>query len=209
MLTDTCLQKDWAFYISKAMLWPSQKVYTIDIPKTGCKTKWAVGDLMNADPDMPNGQRFKGHWKLSRAQFYLRQKNIDISEFEFWTVIRDPIKRATSALNYHYANRNRNLPEMSLEEFIMFIRTGGSKDNLFYSQQSFLDVPHSTVKLWPMEKLGEMLRELGWTYDVPHNNRSTKIWSEEDFRKSPKFDYMMEIYHSDWDLYNKALKNFE
>lgn len=191
------------------MLWPERKVYTIDIPKTGCKTKWAVGDMMNADPNLPSGQGFKGHLPVSRAAFTLRQRGVDISELEFWTVIRDPEKRAISALNYQYTNRNRNLPEMSLDEYISFICNGGARDSVFNSQLSFLDDNRYKVKLWPMEKLGDMLRELGWPYDTPHNNASQKVWTMEEFRKSSKYDMMMERFVSDWDLYKKAQDSFK
>ena len=93
---------------------------------------------------------------------------------------------------------------MTLPEWTNHVSTQTLLTTPFAPQYQYIDM-NIPVRLWPMERLADMLHALGWEGDIPHVNESKKIWSAEEFRALPNIDKLMERYAPDWDLYNKAI----
>ena len=182
------------------MYWPDKHVFTIDIPKTACVTRWRIGKAMHGRRILP------GHRKMSEAIVELEELGIDVENIEFWTVIRNPAKRLVSACNYHYAQLYKaTTPGPDLYSYLKQIQESKYADSaVFRSQSSWLDSNYD-VKLWPMEHYDEMIRALGWEGPIKRENESHKTWATEELVESPYYNNFMDKYASDWDLYHKAL----
>lgn len=180
------------------MLWPDRNVFTIDIPKTGCQSRWSIG--RNSWPD----RAVLGHFTHKKAQHQLQTKQPEFADsVEYWTVIRHPFDRLVSGLNFVARARLRR---GGLDEFL-----GGKQfQNHFIFRPSFhfLDDPKTTVRLWPMERLDDMMRELGVEGEIPHTNKSRGRFEKSEIAQRDDIDEIMERYVDDFALYERACADF-
>lgn len=185
------------------MLWPDLKIYTIDIPKTACATRWCIGKKMHGPRLVP------GHMKVSTAIIEIEKLGFDINDIQFWAVIRNPAKRLVSACNFHYAalyKTKRRRP--SLYSYIKQVQNSKYENGpVFRPQASWIDVDVD-VKLWPLEHLDDMIRQLGWKDEIIHENQSHKYWTYDELVAMPQYNSVMAKYAPDWELYKKAQDNF-
>jgi len=180
------------------MLWPSQNIFTIDIPKTGCQSRWSIGR------EKWRGQALLGHMSLKKAQYHLKDKQPDGADsVEYWTVIRHPFDRFVSGLNFVAQGRLKN---RSLDEFLTSNQY--YQHFIFRPSFQFLDDPNVEVKLWPMEHLDEMMRELGIRGEIPHANKSRGAFDRNEIAQRKDIDNIMERYVDDFALYERAQANF-
>lgn len=186
------------------MLFYDKQVMTIDVPKTGCQTRWAVGNKLNCYQSSK-----PGHRKLSGCvKVVNREKFRD--PVDYWIVIRNPEDRMISAANYlHQIFFRRTQLNVSFDEFVEYHLEQNPKlanTGFFSAHLSFLDVD-MPVRVWPFEQHGDMLKELGWTEEIPHRNSSVKKWTRDEIQASKYYQPMMNPYEKDWELYEFALRS--
>lgn len=182
-----------------------KNIFTIDIPKTACVTRW------NIAKELYGRRILSGHMSMSFAADRMRKKlDIDYHDVSFWTVIRHPEKRLLSGLNYHQRQTSKFHPVgTNINDYMAYVRDSKYWDgNVFRSQQSWLDLDDVELKLWPLEHYDDFLFQLGWNKPVPRDNESYKTWNIDDLRNSSLYKVFMSKYDADWDLYQKALSNF-
>lgn len=187
------------------MYWPDKNVFTIDIPKTACVTRW------NIAKELYKERLLSGHMTMSFAADRLAKKlDIDYRDVEFRTVIRNPERRLLSSANYHYKQIYKMQDRKpNLDNYLAEVRDSKYWNGTVYrAQGSWLDLEDIEVKLWPLERYDDFLFQLGWDQPVPRANKSTEFWSLDDLRHSAHYDLFMSKYEHDWHLYQKALDNF-
>lgn len=187
------------------MYWPDKNVFTIDIPKTACVTRW------NVAKELYRQRTLSGHMSMSFAADRMAKKlGIDYRDVEFWTVIRHPERRLLSSVNYHHKQLNQwrnNQP--NIDDYLAEVRANKYWDGtVFRSQSSWLDLGDVDIRLWPLERYNDFLAALGWDQPIPVKNESQKTWNMEDLRTSQYYDMFMKKYENDWILYQKAIDNF-
>jgi hypothetical protein len=198
MLTAICPLSASASFINNHMLWPSQNIFTIDIPKTGCQSRWSIGR------EKWRSQALLGHMSLKKAQYQIKDKQPDFADsVEYWTVIRHPFDRFVSGLNFIARGRLKN---RSLDEFL--VSSQFRQHFIFRPSFQFLDDPNVEVKLWPMEHLNDMMRELGVRGEIPHTNKSPGTFDRTEIAQRKDIDEIMERYVDDFTLYERAQANF-
>jgi hypothetical protein len=187
------------------MYWPDKNVFTIDIPKTACVTRW------NVAKEIYRSRTLSGHMTMSFAADRMAKKlDVDYRDVEFWTVIRHPERRLLSSINYHYKQLYK-LQERkpNIDNYLSDVRDSKYWNGTVYrSQSSWLDLDDVEVRLWPLERYSDFLAALGWDQPVPVKNESPKTWSMDQLRESQHYELFMSKYEDDWNLYQKALNNF-
>lgn len=185
------------------MIWPDKKVFTIDIPKTACQTRWLINRKMY-------GSRFpRAHKTMSEGYSELKALGFNPEEFEFWTVVRQPDKRFVSSCNYFAGIMKTKFPDLRLHELDIMSFYQEATSGKYQSTQSFstqcefldMDLP---VKIWEIKDYNDMIRSLGWSGEIHYKNVSEKFWTLDDLESSSDKDKIMSIYEKDWDLYKKA-----
>lgn len=113
---------------------------------------------------------------------------------EIMAVIRHPIDRAVSFINY--TTNNTTLDERM--EFIAKLH----HSNLVSRKQSYyfdVDVP---VKLFPFERIRDAISYIGGEY--VHLNKVPHRWAHENIVLHPLWETVIKIYDEDWELYRRA-----
>jgi len=184
------------------MYWPDVNIFTIDIPKTACVTRW------NIAKEIYKQRTLSGHMSMSFAAERLNKKlGIDYHDVKFWTVIRHPEQRLLSSINYHYKQIYKmNQRKPNLDNYLAQVKDSKYWNGTVYrAQNNWLDLDDVNICLWPFEQYDLFLQALGWNKPVTVVNVSPKTWSIEELRKSKYYDLFMSKYEADWDLYYLAL----
>lgn len=113
-------------------------------------------------------------------------------------VIRDPAKRLVSAINFHFTGQEHTI-DTALD---LCVRNGGGFNSVFQRQTDFLkhnNEPHK-IKLFPMERMADAVRAIGFTGDTPHRNKRPYRWSAEQLTSHPLWGEILDYYAPDMRL---------
>lgn len=156
----------------------------LQIPKCGTHT------LKRAMCEVYGKTTHGGHVKLST----MIRNNRDAKEAV--AIIRDPLERFVSSLNYDLGDTNTPL-EQAMK---MAFRT--PRKAVYTTQQSYLDVDFPVV-LFPFERIGDALQYLGYEGEPIHANKGNGKWSLHDLE--PWLPQIEAFISEDYPLREKAL----
>ncbi len=123
-------------------------------------------------------------------------------------LIRDPIDRFVSGLNYHVLFKN----EVSVKAEIDYLLDPGTRVRVVLKPQHWFfekgkHVCH--IKLYLYEALDEALKEFEYPEEGSrvHNRHKHKV-SKDQILKEPRIEEVWEFYKEDFELREKALKEY-
>lgn len=106
-------------------------------------------------------------------------------------VVRDPIDRLVSAINYYY-------PRGPLDGVMRHIKGFRYHQAAFKPQSWFIDTPN--VDVYQLSDIGDALASIGYHGDVPQKNPSNKWLTRPYATQSTSFMGYVERYKGDYDL---------
>lgn len=170
----------------------SSKFNTIilEIPKCGSRTLYY--SLMAHDSNL----KYCGH--LTFGQVFKE----DVKDNpKVIAVVRDPMERLVSAVNYSRQNSNPKDPYSLLDY------TLDNKARVhFLPQARFLEYNNKRkyeLKLYRFEDIDKAVRELQWDEPAPKHNVSKKSFSMSQLLKYPRLEEFKEYYKRDYGLREK------
>lgn len=133
------------------------------------------------------------------------------------TLIRDPIKRLISAVNFMLGHKvvsmrspayDKSVLDEAFEKFNSALQSKKFNNELIYlyPQYSFLlaDVP---LEIFTIESSGKLLESIGVYSSLPFENKSSMMFSEAQIFESFPLDFIRKAYSIDfalWDMLNSS-----
>ncbi|MCA0846109.1 hypothetical protein [Salipiger thiooxidans] len=115
--------------------------------------------------------------------------------------IRDPRQRLISAINFHF-RRSEHTAKSAIR---MCSLNGPDFAAVFTRQSAYLNsdgFAHS-LSLFPMERMQDALKAIGFRGKTPHRNRQAYEFSPEEIEAAPGFDSVLSWYDEDAELYDR------
>lgn len=109
---------------------------------------------------------------------HLRASAYSIPADRIIAVVRDPVDRLVSAINYYY-------PAGDIDDVCRHILRYRMAQAAFKPQEWFMDMPG--IEVYPLERIGEALASIGYHGEVPRENPSKKWLSRDDAMDSRVF----------------------
>lgn len=161
---------------------PELNVFVLAIPKTGTNTiSRCLGEML--------GRRIlPGHLTARQVIRHMGRRP------QFWALIRDPVDRFVSSMNFVYGDTR-----ISLDDAMNGAERHGTI--VFKAQEHFL---FGETRLWPFEEMAGMLAELGYSGPLPHENASRKRWTRVEIASHPKAEAILARYGRDFALRERA-----
>lgn len=165
-------------------------IILVEIPKSGSRT--LHNSLMREDSRLTHC----GH--LTLGQIF--QPNIKDNP-KVIAVIRDPLERLVSSVNYSTQSHNPKDPYKILDRILdEKVRTH------FQTQSRFLEYNNKRtyrLKLFKFEDIDKAVKEFGWDEPAPHHNKSIKKFSMTQLLRYSRLDEFKEYYSKDFKLREK------
>lgn len=156
---------------------PAIGLFIVDIPKNGSST---IRKAVTAAHDQTT---FHGHIPVSIA----RQ---ELGDVDAWALIRDPVERFTSAINFVYGKGDIHFDDAmngALRHSTVVLKP----------QADFID---AETLLFPFEQMEAMLRLIGVQGPLPHENQSQKRWSVSDVLSHSRGWEVLDRYAQDQEI---------
>jgi len=172
------------------MFIPATGLCVLNIPKCGTNTLNAAIERTYKSRALPN------HYTLAEMVEQVQKRGLG-KPVEALAVIRDPVHRFLSALNYEFGDNGEPL-DRAIDRAIYQRRTIAHKP-----QRDFLD--HDLpVMLVPFERMDLALAKIGYCGKPIHENRSIRRWGVEDL--AHRLDEIREFVAGDMPLRREALE---
>jgi len=172
------------------MLIPSRRLFFIEIPKTGTTS------VKKALAARYEGVAQKGHLPLS-ALLNWCEKSGEPKPIEAVALIRCPIERFVSAINYDFGDTKEPLEQAvrrALKE---------QRSQVYRLQSSYVDSTEIPVTLFAFEDMGLALQYMGCDTVAPHENKGPARWNWQDLK--PWHEEIEQFVADDWPLRRKVM----
>ena len=188
------------------MLVPELNMALLNIPKCGSSTvRKCLENHAQKRKMVPQSINLIDHLSISEMSLKVKSAGLDIQNLRVVGIIRKPIERYLSALNYAFSDKYSR----SLKEYVGMTLTDRGKEGdkytyktYFRTMSSFLDLSIKNLALYRFEDLQEAVASFGYTGFVPHLNKSRKRFSMEQL--DPYMEDILSFYEDDIKLYNST-----
>jgi len=188
------------------MFVPELGVALLNIPKCGSSTvRQCLQFHVERQKVTPVQGQYVNHLTLSELKETAQQDGFNIDNMRVVAVVRNPIDRLLSNLNFLFADRF----SYSLDKCMSLALSDDLSDehrNL-RPMSSFLDADIKGLELFPFEKIIDAVRSFGYSGIVPCLNKSRKRFSVEQLELY--IDDISSFYRDDFKIYNVALAKKE
>jgi|14_taG_2_1085336.scaffolds.fasta_scaffold28988_2 hypothetical protein len=168
----------------------------IEIPRTGMRS------LERA---------LQGFSRVSHVGHYTTQrflKDVKKPPSKYVAVVRNPIDRLLSAINFSCRNKNhvdQAFSKLLKEGYSTEIIAPTCFEDLEYvyaPQTAYLDA-NVDYKLHRFDDMNAFYTSCGINKTPPHDNKSSKQFDMDYLKTHPLFEDVMQVYQADVELYNK------
>ena len=176
----------------------SINTYFIENPKCGSRTVDYVLRRVFSIDDMSVG----GHVPIEDAM------NRIPKDAKIFGVVRNPLDRLISSVRTGCINENQ------VDKRLTGVIKGMNKSHGIipyhvYGPQSRYVNNSSRIKLFPFERLTDLIKLIGWKEKAPHQNKALMDLSPEDVKSRPLFATALATYKDDFSLYQNSLTQGE
>lgn len=188
------------------MLVPELGVALLNIPKCGSST---VRQCLNFHAERKKATPIKNpyinHLTLSELKKAALKDEFNIDSMKIVTVVRNPIDRFLSGLNYYFADRYSH----SLDKCVsLALKNNHNREYIAFRPMTFfVDADIKGLEIFPFEKITEAARSFGYSGTIPYLNKSRKRFSKKQLE--PYIENISSFYEDDFKIYNMALAKKE
>lgn len=186
------------------MFSPDLKVALLNIPKCGsCTIRMCLCFHAERKKATLNTMPYELHLSLLEIKEAMQKDGFDINGMRVVGVVRNPMERFLSGLNFLFADRYSH----SLDKCVSLALKGSFSEEyiVFRTVKSFLNADIQGLELFSFEKITDAARSFGYSGLVPHVNRSRKRFSMEQLR--PYMDDISSFYEDDIKIYGDVVAN--
>lgn len=180
------------------MLVPELGVALLNIPKCGSSTvRQCLQFHAERKKVVPIQSHYINHLTLTELKEAAQQDGFKIDNMKVVAVVRNPIDRFLSWLNFMFADRF----SYSLTDCVALAfgdKCNGKKENL-RPMTDYLNGDMKSLKLFSFENIGEAVRSFGYFGTVPQLNKSRKRFSKEQLE--PYIENISSFYEDDFKVY--------
>lgn len=166
---------------------PATNTIVLEVAKSGSRS------LVKSTIDRWRHVTARGHHTIGQTIEMTGAENPTVI-----AVVRDPAERFISALNFHF-----NVRENTLDSAMKLVRKNEVHYIPVFEKQSHFfkaSQPHD-LKLFPLHRISEAFDLIGGEHF--HENKKRYQWPREQVEAHPLFQWMMEHYTEDFDLWQK------
>ena len=176
--------------------YPIEKKGVITPPKNGTNTVSTVATAIYLSKE-----HRPGPLKYSEVTDYLTRTGEVLSDYEFAMVIRDPIDRLVSMINYRN-NFNAGGSESPSDFETAMSRSYNEPEAYLYKPQTYYWHPKYDPPIRIFTSVQGIVEWMGWPSDkpVPRENVGPKLWSKERIMDHKHFNALIALYDADLEL---------
>lgn len=181
------------------MLVPELGVALLNIPKCGSSTlRQCLKFHIERKKATPFKNPYINHLTLSELKKAALKDGFDINSMKIVTVVRNPIDRFLSGLNYYFADRYSH----SLDKCVsLALENNHHREYIAFRPMTFfVDTDLEGLKIFPFEKITEAARSFGYSGIIPYLNKSRKRFSKDQLE--PYMENISSFYKDDFNVYN-------
>jgi len=184
------------------MVVPELGLALLNIPKCGSSSlRQCLQFHADRKKATPVEGQYINHLTLSELKETAQRDGFNIDDMRIIAVVRNPIDRLLSNLNFLFADRfSHNLDRcvsLALSDDI------GREYKTLTRMSSFLDAGMKGLELFPFEKITVAVRSFGYFGAVPCLNKSRKRFSVEQLK--PYMNDILSFYEDDIEIYNTVV----
>lgn len=187
------------------MLVPELGVALLNIPKCGSSTVRQCLQLHSERKQVSCIQGdYNNHLTLSEIKETAQKDGIDLNQLRIVGIVRNPIDRYLSNLNYTFSGKYG----CGLEDFIdmtlcddFLAQESKFMNANFRRMMTFLDCKLENLQLYPFEYLEHSVRSFGYIGQIPRLNKSRVRFTFDHLK--PFTDRVKSFYKDDFEIYNR------
>lgn len=171
---------------------PLLNTIALEIPKAGSRSLHWAAQMVTGQTNPPAS----GHYDIADSIRRAQCENPHVV-----AIIRDPRQRLTSAINFHF-RRSEHTAKSAIRLCIM---NGPDFAAVFTRQSAYLNsdgFAHS-LSLFPMERMQDALKAIGFRGKTPHRNAWPYAFPPEEIEAAPGFEQVLAWYDEDAELYDR------
>ena len=177
------------------MYFPSAKLVILEVPKCGSRT------LVRAGKQAYGENYFAGHLTLrkilTRITDYSHERRLNWEVDKVIRIVREPLDRFVSGLNYEAQNKPFSLDYLIDRQF------DGKSNTIYNLQGTWCPEDHELVTTYPIHRMSDALADMGYEGGAPWENRSRSIFCKKDVMKHKRYKEILQKYEPDFELWDK------
>jgi hypothetical protein len=188
------------------MLVPELGLFLLNTPKCGSSTVKRCLEYRMSRLRLPSSKtKYIDHLPLSEMAQAARDESLDIDSLRVVGLVRSPVERYLSALNFVFGQEQHYPLERCVE--LSFCREFGCEtfyryDILFRPTHEFLDLEVACLDLYKFEDMAAAIQSFGYFGPIPHLQKSTQRFSLSDIK--PYMEAIETFYKEDFMLYENT-----
>ena len=175
-----------------------QKKAVLSPPKNGTNTVSRICQELYIDKEIRPGPL-----SYDTVVDYMKRAGENVSDYEFAMLVRHPEDRLVSMINY-YIGKIMQITDLdvAIDKALRY------PQEYLYQPQVYYWSPEADIRLFNFNnEFRSMATWLGWPEDkeLPRENSGPSIFDREQIKQHPYFDDLMDMFDSDWELWDLTL----